>query len=64
MEKKYNGDANKASVRGLKGLTYTTVPDAINAARKTADKERDLLFIGGSAFIVAEALPLLTVLSN
>jgi dihydrofolate synthase/folylpolyglutamate synthase len=56
--------ATKATAHGLKGLTYPTVPDAVNAARKTADKEKDLLFIGGSAFIVAEALPLLTVLSN
>ncbi len=47
-----------ADVHGLRGLTYPTVSDAINAARKTADKERDLLFIGGSAFIVAEALSL------
>ncbi|MDI9523796.1 MAG: folylpolyglutamate synthase/dihydrofolate synthase family protein [Bacteroidota bacterium] len=50
--------AAMADAHGLRGLTYPTVPDAVNAARKTADKERDLLFIGGSAFIVAEALSL------
>ncbi len=54
--------AAKAAAHGLRGLTYPTVPNAVNAARKTADKERDLLFIGGSAFIVAEALSLLPVL--
>jgi dihydrofolate synthase/folylpolyglutamate synthase len=56
--------AAMAAVHGLKGLTYPTVPDAVNAARKTADKERDLLFIGGSAFIVAEALSLSAVLPD
>lgn len=50
--------ATKAAKHGLRGLTYPTVPDAVYAARKAADKERDLLFIGGSAFIVAEALSL------
>ncbi len=54
--------AAKAAAHGLRGLTYPAVPNAVNAARKTADKERDLLFIGGSAFIVAEALSLLPVL--
>ncbi len=50
--------ADKAYAHGLKGLAYPTVSDAVNAAQKTADKEKDLIFIGGSAFIVAEALPL------
>ena len=50
--------ANKAAARGLKGHTYPTVPEAVEAARKTADKEEDLIFIGGSSFIVADALPL------
>lgn len=50
--------ANKAAAYGLEGLTYPTVAEAVEAARKTADKEEDLIFIGGSSFIVADALPL------
>ncbi|MFA5651561.1 MAG: cyanophycin synthetase, partial [Proteiniphilum sp.] len=49
--------AKKASMHGLQGLTYPTVARALEAARKNADKD-DLVFIGGSSFIVADALPL------
>lgn len=40
---------------GLKGNAYSTVPEAVEAARKKADKE-DFIFIGGSSFIVADLL--------
>lgn len=39
----------------LKGKTYSSVADAIAAAKQQANKQ-DLIFIGGSTFIVAEAL--------
>lgn len=55
--------ANRAAIFGLMGSTYPTVADAVDAARKTADKE-DLIFIGGSSFIVADALPLFISLPN
>lgn len=42
---------------GLKGSSYPTVSDAIFAAKENAEKE-DVIFIGGSSFIVADALPL------
>jgi len=40
----------------LKGNSYDTVSAALSAARKSAGKD-DLIFVGGSNFIVAEALP-------
>jgi dihydrofolate synthase / folylpolyglutamate synthase len=40
---------------GLKGMNYSSVEGAIEAALKSAGKE-DIIFIGGSNFIVAEAL--------
>ncbi len=49
--------AVKAAEQGLKGLTYPTVALALEAALKNADKD-DLIFIGGSSFIVADALQL------
>jgi dihydrofolate synthase/folylpolyglutamate synthase len=39
----------------LKGKTYASVAEAIAAAKQQANKQ-DLIFIGGSTFIVAEAL--------
>lgn len=42
----------------LQGQAYTSVSDAVKSALKASDKE-DLVFIGGSTFIVAEALSLL-----
>ena len=46
---------NKALPLGLTGNSYNTVKLAIEAAKSAADKE-DMIFIGGSNFIVAEAL--------
>ena len=40
----------------LKGNTYSSVEKAIKAALKNATKE-DMIFIGGSNFVVGEALP-------
>ncbi|MDP1726630.1 MAG: folylpolyglutamate synthase/dihydrofolate synthase family protein [Bacteroidota bacterium] len=39
----------------LKGKTYPSVADAFMAARKAANKE-DMIFIGGSTFVVAEVV--------
>jgi dihydrofolate synthase/folylpolyglutamate synthase len=45
----------KALSAGLKGMSYSLVAEAIgNAKKKSGDN--DLIFIGGSTFIVAEAL--------
>ena len=41
----------------LNGAAYSSVEQAINSAIKVSDNE-DLIFIGGSNFIVGEALPL------
>ena len=46
----------KALVYGLRGDTYDNIKQAIDAAKQNAD-ENDLIFIGGSSFIVADALP-------
>lgn len=48
--------AKKALVYGLRGDTYDNIKQAIDAAKQNAD-ENDLIFIGGSSFIVADALP-------
>lgn len=45
----------QASGKGLLGETYPSVIEAVNAAKKEADPS-DLIFIGGSTFVVAEAL--------
>ncbi len=45
----------QASVFGLNGKAFKTVKSAIKAARKYA-KKRDLIFIGGSTFTVADAI--------
>ena len=45
----------KASQNGLIGETYASVDEAVNAA-KTVSKKEDLIYIGGSTFVVAEAL--------
>lgn len=49
--------AERAAALGLRGETFETVPLAIDAAKTTAG-ENDLIFIGGSSFVVADALPL------
>ena len=40
----------------LQGIAYPSVSEALSAARKNADPE-DMIFIGGSTFVVAEAIP-------
>ncbi|WP_191907104.1 bifunctional folylpolyglutamate synthase/dihydrofolate synthase [Adhaeribacter soli] len=42
-----------ASEAGLRGNAFSTVMEAVNAA-KAAAKENELIFIGGSTFVVAE----------
>ena len=49
--------ADKASDFGLNGDAFHTVADAVSAA-KNASTDNDLIFIGGSNFVVADALPL------
>ncbi len=45
----------KAGYYGLKGFSYPTVKRAVKAAIKNA-KVNDLIFIGGSTFVVAEGI--------
>lgn len=47
--------AHKGSAFGLQGTTYHTVESAVKAALLNANPD-DLVFIGGSNFVVAEAL--------
>jgi len=51
-EKSLKKIANK---KGLNGESYSSVKKALEKAKKSANKE-DLIFIGGSTFIVAEIL--------
>ena len=44
-----------ATARGLDGSHYATVEDAYNAAREAASPD-DMIFIGGSTFVVADLL--------
>lgn len=44
---------------GLQGTAYATVPEAIRAAQAAATTD-DMIFVGGSHFVLADALPLLT----
>lgn len=44
-----------ANVFGLKGKAYGSVKEALKAARSKAGKE-DLVFVGGSTFVVAEVV--------
>ena len=44
---------------GLQGTAYATVPEAIRAAQTAATTD-DMIFVGGSHFVLADALPLLT----
>jgi len=46
---------DKAYASGLHGESYENVADALHAARASAG-ENDLIYIGGSTFVVAEAL--------
>ncbi len=45
-----------ATYFGLNGAAYEDVPSALNEAKMYADRD-DLIFVGGSTFVVAEALP-------
>ena len=45
----------KAIKSGLKGAAHTSVKQALETAEKNATKD-DLIFVGGSAFVVAEVL--------
>lgn len=47
--------AQKASDFGLKGTSYPSVIEAFNTAKQNAGKN-DLIFVGGSTFVVAEIL--------
>jgi dihydrofolate synthase/folylpolyglutamate synthase len=47
--------AAEALKQGLNGEVFSTVHEAIKAAKDRADKN-DLIFIGGSTFVVADAL--------
>lgn len=48
--------ATLAKKAGLLGTTFKTVPEALAKAKKLA-KANDLVFVGGSTFTVADALP-------
>lgn len=50
--------AENAAKYGLEGIKYTTVQLALEAAKQNANKN-DFIFIGGSSFVVADALTLL-----
>ena len=45
----------KAKIYGLEGEVVTTVADAIVKAKELAT-ENDMIFIGGSTYVVAEAI--------
>ncbi len=47
--------AKKAIKSGLKGAAHTSVKQALKNAKKNATKD-DFIFVGGSAFVVAEVL--------
>lgn len=47
--------AEKAKATGLKGDTYSTVTQAYEAARQNASPQ-DMIYIGGSTFVVAEVI--------
>jgi len=46
---------NMANTLGFEGRSYSSVRRALAAATKKADKS-DLIFVGGSSFVVAEIL--------
>jgi dihydrofolate synthase / folylpolyglutamate synthase len=45
----------QATDAGLRGKAYSSVKNALRAAKRAADKE-DLIFVGGSIFVVAEVI--------
>lgn len=46
----------KAAEQGLSGKAYSSVANALRAARRKATPE-DLIYVGGSIFVVAEVVP-------
>lgn len=54
---------SQAIKQKLKGDSYSTVKLGIESAKKNA-KKNDLIFIGGSTFVVADALVLINLKSN
>ncbi|MCD8194250.1 MAG: bifunctional folylpolyglutamate synthase/dihydrofolate synthase [Tannerellaceae bacterium] len=55
--------AARGAMQGLSGMVLDTVAEAVQRALESA-KENDLVFIGGSTFVVAEALPLFNKNTN
>jgi len=55
--------ADQALSYDLHGNRYATVESAVESAKDNAS-ENDMIFIGGSSFIVAEALPLFISTKN
>ena len=47
---------DKAALFGISGNAYDSVLSALEAAKKVAESD-DLIYVGGSTFVVAEALP-------
>ena len=47
--------AKRAERHGLRGTAYATVADAYRAAKESADAD-DIIYIGGSTFVVADLL--------
>ncbi len=47
--------AEKAAAFGLKGQCFATVPEALSAAMSAAS-DNDLIYVGGSNFVVAEVI--------
>ncbi len=45
-----------AEAAGLKGNIYKSVKGALNAAKKNASSTKDVIFVGGSTFTVAEVV--------
>ena len=45
----------KGKTAGLKGRSYSSVKEALTAAKNAAGKD-DLVFVGGSTFVVAEVV--------
>ena len=50
--------AKQAAEHNLKGKVYNMVNEAFFAAKQQA-KEKDFIFVGGSTFVVADALPII-----
>ena len=46
---------NEANAYNLKGEYYLSVTEALDAAKISAEKD-DLIFVGGSTFVVAEII--------